>query len=131
MLPKSDLKKIAQARLRDARVLFKGRCYDGAMYLCGYAAEMAIKARICRALHWKGYPASRKEFENFKSFKTHDLEVLLHLSGAEEKVKTQHATDWSVVAQWDPKVRYEPIGSVTKQGAELTIRSTTKLLKAL
>lgn len=131
MLPKSDLKKISQARLRDARVLLKGRRYDGAIYLCGYAAEMALKERICRTLNWNGYPASRSEFGQYQSFRTHTLEVLLHLSGAEEEVKTQHATDWSVVARWDPVVRYSPIGSATEQGAKLMIRSITKLLKVL
>ena len=34
---RSDLSKIARARLRDAEVLYRSRRYDGAIYLCGYA----------------------------------------------------------------------------------------------
>lgn len=48
MIPKADLKATARARLRDAQVLLRGKRLDGAVYLCGYAVEIALKARICR-----------------------------------------------------------------------------------
>ncbi|MCB0065385.1 MAG: HEPN domain-containing protein [Caldilineaceae bacterium] len=70
-----------KARLEDAEVLLAANRYDGAMYLCGYAVELALKARICRTLKWAGYPSTRKEFEGYQSLRTHDLKVLLHLSG--------------------------------------------------
>ena len=69
MLKRLDLKKIARGRLKDAEVLLNSSRYDGAVYICGYAIELSLKARICKVLHWAEYPSTRKEFESFQSFK--------------------------------------------------------------
>ena len=37
-------------------------------------------------LKWPGYPSTRREFEGYQSFRTHDLEILLHLSEIEDKI---------------------------------------------
>jgi len=76
MLDRSELKKIAQARIEDGEVLLSSHRYDGAVYLCGYAVEIALKERICRTLSWPGYPSTRREFANYQSFRTHNLGVL-------------------------------------------------------
>ncbi|MBI1923693.1 HEPN domain-containing protein, partial [Candidatus Poribacteria bacterium] len=81
MISKDDLRKIARAKLKDAEVLYKNRRYDGAVYLCGYTIETVLKARICRTLKWEGFPSTRSEFQSYQSFRTHDLVVLLTLSG--------------------------------------------------
>ncbi len=60
--------------------------YDGAVYLAGYTVELALKARICEVLNWSGYPATSKEFDGYRSFRTHDLRVLLSLSGRYRQV---------------------------------------------
>ncbi len=118
-------------RLRDAQVLFKGRRYDGAVYLCGYAVELALKARICTTLRWADFPSSSGEFRDLQSFKTHDFEILLRLSGRQSKVRTIHLADWSVVVQWEPESRYQPPGAVTRVGARSMIESARRLMKAL
>jgi len=59
------------------------------------------------------------------------LGVLLSLSGSEQKIKTNFLAEWSVVAEWDPEMRYKPIGSANKQEAELMIDSSRKLLSVL
>jgi len=56
---------------------------EGSAYLSGYVVELALKARICRTLKWRGFPEKRNEFEGLQTFKTHDLDVLLSLSGRE------------------------------------------------
>ena len=104
MLDLKDIKDLAKARHKDARVLLLGKRYESAMYLCGYAVELSLKARICRTLKWAGYPATAREFDNYKSFKTHNLSVLLHLSGIEERINRDLLKEWSVVAQWSPRV---------------------------
>ncbi len=131
MVSISELRGIARGRLRDAEVLLAARRYDGAIYLCGYAIEAALKARICRTLKWSGYPDTRREFEGYQSFRTHDLEILLHLSGIEDRIKTNHLAEWSVVATWDSNVRYRPIGSTSSQDAAGMIQSTKALLGIL
>lgn len=131
MLERSELKKIAQARIEDGEILLNSHRYDGAIYLCGYAVEISLKERICRTLGWDGYPSTTKEFANYQSFRTHNLDVLLRLSGSEHKIRTEFLAEWSAVAEWDPEIRYKPIGSATKQAAELMIESSKKLLSVL
>jgi hypothetical protein len=131
MLDVATLTTLAQARLEDADVLVAAQRFDGASYICGYAIEIALKARICKALSWAGYPSTRAEFQNFQTFKTHDLDVLLHLSGVESPVKTQFLADWSVVATWNPEARYEPVGKVAQADAQKMLASVRVLLGIL
>ena len=131
MVSISELRKIAKGRLKDAEVLLTAKRYDGAIYLCGYAVETALKARVCRVLKWPGYPSTRKEFEGYQSFRTHDLDVLLHLSGVEDIIKIKHFAEWSIVATWDSNVRYRPIGSASSQDAADMIKSTKAMLGVL
>jgi len=131
MIKTNDLKKIAQARLRDAEILNKSKRHEGAIYLCGYVIELGLKARICKTLKWLEFPSSAKEFQNYKSFKTHDLDVLLHLSGVEERIKTKLLSEWSAVAAWDPAVRYNPASKASEGAAKNMVSSAKKLLAAL
>jgi HEPN domain-containing protein len=131
MLSRSELRKIARARFQDARVLFRGRRYDGAVYLCGYTVELALKARICTVLHWPGFPSTQAEFRGLQSFKVHELDMLLRLAGREAKIRAAHSADWSVVAQWDPELRYQSIGTASRAVASSMISSTERLLKVL
>ncbi len=62
MLTRPELRQIARARLADAAALHDKRRYDGAIYICGYAVEVALKARICQTLSWNGFPETRSEF---------------------------------------------------------------------
>jgi len=131
MLATQDVRRIASARLRDAEVLLAAKRYDGAVYLCGYAVELALKARICKTLKWPGYPETNKEFEPLKSFKVHDLDVLLRLTGRESVVKASYFVEWSAIAAWNPEARYKPIGSANAGDAKLMLESAALLLKNL
>jgi HEPN domain-containing protein len=131
MISRTDLRRIARARLRDSEVLYHNGCYDGSVYLCGYAIEFALKARICRTLRWPAFPSTSREFQSYVSFRTHNLDVLLSLSGAEEKIRTGYVTEWSYITAWDPEVRYRPIGSVTRIQAGDIIASARTLLGVL
>ena len=131
MLPIRDLRNIARARLRDAEVLSRARCFDGAVYVCGYAIEIGLKARICRTLRWAGFPGTHAEFQGYASFRTHDLAVLLRLSGRESMIRTRHWASWSVVAMWNPEARYVPPGSTSAADAQEMLRSAHAILRAL
>lgn len=131
MISTADLRTIARARLQDARVLLRRNRFDDAYYLCGYAVELALKARLCRAVRWRGFPETPQEFKGLQSIKTHDLEVLLRLSGVESRIKTRYLAEWSVVLDWDPEKRYRSTGTATRQQATDMIAATTRLLTAL
>ena len=128
MLTPTDLRTIAQARLQDAHILLTNGRYDGAGYICGYAVELTLKARICDTLNWPGFPQTAKEFANYTSFKTHNLNVLLSLSGREQIIKQSHLVDWSFVRQWNPEDRYRVAGGISAQDAQPFLASTTALL---
>jgi HEPN domain-containing protein len=131
MVPVADLKKIAKGRLVNADALFRAGRYDGAIYLCGYAVEMALKARVCGLLKWPGYPSTNNEFNDYRSFRTQDMDVLLHLSGVESKIKSNYLTEWSIVATWKSDFRYRPIDSATAQDVADLIKSAKRILADL
>jgi len=131
MIRVSELDTIAKARLGDAKALLEAKRFDGATYLCGYAVEVALKVRICRTLNWPGFPSTSGEFHAYRSFQTHELGVLLHLSGKEAEVKQEHMERWSLVAAWDPESRYNVIGTETPAKAEAMIRAAESLLGIL
>lgn len=131
MISKDELDNLAKARLKDASILFDANRYDGSVYLCGYVVELSLKLRICKILKWDGFPSTRSEFQDFRSFRTHNFDVLLALTGMEDEIKTNYLAEWSAITIWDPEVRYNPIGSVDKTDAELMIDSAEKLMDVL
>jgi hypothetical protein len=131
MILVSDLDQVATARLEDAKALLVAGRPDGAIYLCGYAIEIALKARICRQLNWPAFPSTRTEFAPLKSFQTHNLDTLLQLSGQEAKIKQALFPDWNVVSTWNPEFRYDVVGKATPQSASSMIDSVVALMGAL
>jgi len=125
------MQRIARARLQDARALLRNRRYDGAIYLCGYAIELCLKARICRVLDWDGFPSTGKEFEGLQSFRTHNLETLLRLSGRDRSIRKSSVEEWSAVIPWTPEFRYNPIGTATPESVRAMIKATTILMREL
>jgi len=131
MIAESDLKIMARAKLKDSEILFRRQRYDSSLYLCGYAIEMALKSRICRSLKWADFPETPSEFKSLTSLKTHDLGVLLRLSGIENKIKVQFLAEWSVVAKWDPELRYKKVGSASQSDAADVIKAAKRLLRTI
>lgn len=130
MISVADLNTLSKDRLEDAKALYNAGRYDGAFYICGYALELGLKKRICETLGWPGYPNTSKEFEDLKSFRIHNLEMLLRLSGVEGRIKGQLLTEWSVVNAWDPEIRYSTVAKSGPQ-VKLMLEATEVLLKKL
>ncbi len=124
-LKPQNLQELAEERLADAQALYDAKRYGGAFYICGYAVEVALKKKICTMLDWDEYPTNGKLYA---SFKTHDLDVLLHLSGAEKKIAL--STEWSIVMKWDVEIRYSP-EKQTPEDVALMIEATRSLLEKL
>jgi hypothetical protein len=131
MIARSDMRRIAQARLQDARALRDRGRYDGAVYLCGYAIEIALKTRVCLTLRWLGFPSTAREFEGKQSFRTHDLGILLELSGIETMMRSRYLTQWSAVASWVPELRYQPPGSASQPETDRMIAAARILVRVL
>lgn len=131
MLTVAELRAISAARLDDAQALFDAGHYDGVVYLCGYAVELALKARICETLNWSGYPATNREFRNYQSFRTHDLKALLRLSGQEGRIMRDIPDTWRAVCNWNPDLRYRLPGSASESGAAVLLERMRLVMGAL
>lgn len=128
-LTPAKLRRMANGKLADARALFSQRRFSGAHYNCGYAVEFALKATICQNLKWKSYQTGK----GFETFKTHNLEILLQLTGRNGRVKargSQNLAAWSAIGKWNPEDRYHP-AKIKKNDAALMIKGAQKLLKIL
>ena len=131
MITRADLTKTARAHLRDAGILYKRGSYDGAVYLCGYAVEIALKVRICRTLRWTGFPSTPGEFQNVKSVQTHNFDALLLFSGVEDRIKPMLSVPWGRVNTWNPELRYSRVGTQTAADAADMIAATRIILGVL
>jgi len=132
MILLADLRKMAREHLRAATILRRSRAYDSAVYLCGYAVEIALKVRICRTLRWQGFPESKKEFESKASLRVHDLNALLEFTGVQARLRQQPLRqDWETVQLWNPEQRYRQGGTKTVADADDMISATRNLLKVL
>lgn len=131
MIKNSDIEHISKNRLTDSETLYRAMRYDGSYYLCGYAIELGLKYRICKTLGWTGYPSTSTEFQGYTSFKTHNLDILLRLSGIETTVKSKVFTDWGVVRLWNSEIRYQPIGSIKPIDSKEILKSSKIVLGEL
>jgi HEPN domain-containing protein len=131
MIPVAELDSIARARIEDAKALLTAGRFDGATYLCGYAVELALKARICRTLNWAEFPSTDREFQAYRSFQTHELDVLLRLSGQEDRIKQNHFPLWNDVAAWNVRSRYNVVGTAQESDARTMIEAADNLLVIL
>jgi HEPN domain-containing protein len=135
MITQTQLRETALERLHDAEVLFAAGRWDGAIYICGYAVEIALKAKICTTSSWLDFPSSSNEFRSISDFirdlKTHDLEKLLSFSGEITTIRTNYLAEWSVVSKWDPESRYNPSTGATSADAQSMIDSAKAILHVL
>ena len=131
MLLVGELQAISQDRLQDARALMTAQRFDGAVYICGYAVELALKARACLTLGWNGFPETNTEFQGIQSLKTHDLEILLRFSGLAGQIRAKHPAKWSVILNWNPAKRYRRSGDSTPKEATEMISAATTLVGVL
>lgn len=131
MISTADLDDIARARIDDAKALLMSERFDAAAYLCGYGVEVALKARICRTLNWPEFPSTGGEFQDYRSFQTHDLDVLLRLSGQEARLKHSHFDVWSAVAEWRVESRYNAVGTTLQSDATAMVQAADDLVRVL
>jgi HEPN domain-containing protein len=106
---RSDFIKLSEIRLHESKVLLDAEKYDGAYYLCGYAVECALKARIAKKTREFDFPD--KAITN--SCYTHDLLKLIEVGGLKKELDEDSESDhdlknyWSVVKDWNEISRYE------------------------
>lgn len=110
---RSELQDLARLRLREAELLLEAGHSAASMYLCGYAVECALKARICRLLQMESYPEGKLR----PVYGVHDLQQLLTLAGMTAELagsQQDFQERWVRVSQWTPEWRYTARRSETE-----------------
>jgi HEPN domain-containing protein len=127
MTSRNDFKKLSDLRLDEAKILLKSGLYDGAFYLGGYAIEFALKARICKVLDITHYLDESDYY--FDSFRTHNLEELLILSGLKRKFYSsckkspELLLNWQITSTWNEELRYASPGKCSEDDAKKFINA--------
>lgn len=125
MISKKILRELVDQKLKDAEVLIANQRYASAVYIAGYALELALKLKICKIFRFiQGFPENKADFviyqnsaksqpllagtiTQIKDIRNHDLNKLLFYSGVEFQIKLNFFNEWNLVVGWDPEMRYK------------------------
>jgi len=119
---RSELQRLSNARIREAKVLFRANEYSGAYYLAGYAVECALKACFAKTVKRHDFPDKKA-----KVF-THNLTDLVELAGLKGEFNKARQSqsgiqaNWDIVTKWTEESRYS---FWTNADAELLLVATT------
>lgn len=111
------LKKLSALRRKEAAALLRQGHHAAAYYLMGYSVECALKACIAKQTNKLDFPDKVLAQKAY----THDLEVLMGLSGLKPAFEADRAglgplaLNWTIVKDWSEEARYDL--SVTKTQA--------------
>lgn len=121
----THIRQLADQRMQSAAILSQNGQHDDAFYLAGYVVELELKARICELLDCPNLfdedPANKIKEEGFNEvrrvFKTHNLKLLLRLSGLKTTFDNAKAMNQTLMKansllfeQWSEHCRYQPVG---------------------
>jgi HEPN domain-containing protein len=105
---RGDLQRLSNARIREAKILFRAGEFSGAYYLSGYAVECALKACFARTVKRYDFPDRTGAGKIF----THNLPELVTLVNldsellAERNANAEFAANWQVIRRWTERSRY-------------------------
>lgn len=83
MIPDQTLKYLVSNKLRDAKVLMKNGRFSAAIYIAGYAIEIALKLKICQNFQFnQGFPETKQEINNYLVHinKNNPKPLIIHIS---------------------------------------------------
>jgi HEPN domain-containing protein len=115
---KVKLEKLANIRIKEARILLDADCYHGAYYLAGYALECILKACIAKQVRAFDFQNKQLAQDSY----THNLSKLLITSDLNQKLKEEEnrnlefKLNWNIAKNWSEEARYDC--EITKRKAE-------------
>lgn len=104
---RTDLQRLSNARIREAKVLFHAGEFSGAYYLAGYSIECALKACFARKVMRYDFPD-----KNVRNIFTHALPELAVRAELKDQLldarqsNQNFAGSWDVVCRWTEESRY-------------------------
>src|ERR1017187_3244101 len=103
---RTDLQRLANSRIREAKILFKAGEYSGAYYLAGYAVECALKACFAKGVKRYDFP-DRKGAAKVFTHKLADLVTVANLDAellAAIRASSKFAAGWELVSKWTEEI---------------------------
>jgi HEPN domain-containing protein len=122
---RADLQRLANSRIREAKILFKSGEYSGAYYLAGYAVECALKACFARGVQRYDFPDKNRAGKIF----IHRLPELAKLANLDSEMTADFAANkrlggsWLLVCNWTEESRYSVW---TKDDAEAILNAIAR-----
>ncbi len=118
---RADFQQLADVRIQEAKALLDLGLWDGAYYLAGYAAEIALKACIIKNLMaTDAFPEKKFSTDCW----THEIAALIKLAGlatvwaAALNANPQLAANWVIVKVWKEDARYHRITEAEAKGLD-------------
>lgn len=117
---RADFRRLAELRLREAKVLLDRRYYAGAYYLAGYAVECALKACVAKLTMRYDFPDKNLAQRSH----THDLEKLVDVAllkthfDIERHSNKYFDSNWNIAKRWSEEARYA-VGISASSATEL------------
>jgi len=128
MIPIADFEQTAREKLLDAKCLLDGERFDGAIYMAGYALEIAIKVKLCHSKEMPAFPDAEDEWKDIngalikfdntwkkpnnafdkesKSWKVHLSEELVNKLNESLKNQILANRGWGKIKLWSVDLRY-------------------------
>ncbi len=119
---RAQLQRLAEDRIIDAQALLDTTRWAAAYYLAGYSVECALKSCVLAHIEKTGMIyRDRKYLRSLADCWTHDLDMLVDLSGLTEDfgkargMNRDLAGYWGVVSNWSETSRYDEKGETESQ----------------
>lgn len=109
---RADWQRLAEERVKDAKVLLDGGQWAAAYYLAGYAIECGLKSCVLAYVE-KNADIIYREKKYSESCWTHDIGTLVKASGlgairlADATANPVLAVNWGHVQKWSEAMRYQ------------------------
>lgn len=114
---RTDLQRLAEERVADAKALLDAGRWSGAYYLAGYAVECALKACIAKRTNQHDFPDKATAVDSY----THNLNRLIEVAGLKLALQlattpaanptlgrnVQRTKDWSETTRYELKTEPE------------------------
>lgn len=147
MISMQTLRYLVSNKMRDARILAANRRFPAAVYIAGYAVEIALKYKVCLSLRFEqGFPETSSELSetltrvnryrenplaiHLQNIRTHNFESLRLLSGTDEQLTRVLADEWIRIRTWGPEIRYKKRRLLKNQAFQF-LNAAEKIIKIM
>ena len=110
-----EWQKVAEERLKDAKVLLDGGRWEFAYYATGYVVECGLKSCILARMIHTGWVFEEKW--DAKVCRVHNLDKLVDIAGLRDQLNDEltaspaaggvFAANWTMASNWNSSSRYE------------------------